>query len=55
MPQEAFDSKDNKLCSNHLLNGLGFGTGKGYLSIRNSFDETGLSFSEDENLLYTQV
>jgi hypothetical protein len=55
MPQDAFDSKDNKLCSNHLLNGLGFDTGKGYLSIYNSFDETGLSFSRNENLLYSQV
>jgi hypothetical protein len=55
MAQDAFGSEGDKLCSNLLLNGLGFDTGGGYLSIFNAFDETGFSYSRDENLLYTKI
>lgn len=55
MTQEAIDSKGNVLHSNLLLNGLGFGIGSSYFSIYNAFDETGISYLRDDNLIYTKL
>ncbi|KGR80094.1 hypothetical protein [Ureibacillus sinduriensis] len=55
MAQETFDSKDNLLQSNLLLNGLGFYMRESYFSIFNALDETRFSFLRENNLMYTKV
>ncbi|AXI00933.1 hypothetical protein DV702_15180 [Sporosarcina sp. PTS2304] len=55
MTQEAIDAKDNLIHSNVWLSGLGFSVRECYVSIFNTFDETGFSFSKKENLIYTKV
>ncbi|TFB12911.1 hypothetical protein E3U55_16910 [Filobacillus milosensis] len=55
MKQQKFGSNDNLLCSNLLLNGLGFDMGNNYFSIFNAFDETGFSYSRYNKGIYTKV